>query len=149
MRIRSHWPVKLIHCSFILIYVWSTVIVCGKPEKRPILLCYHSRDEGNVKKFLKSLHNIGADVTCKNELSDREDDETYQKFREGIVLICLSKEYAVDPSQEKGQLVAFLCISAGSEFGPAFWLFKCNAWFSSLTVTYMTKKKPPYFQIFN
>ena len=83
-------------------------------------MCYHSRDEGNVKKFLKSLHNIGADVTCKNELSDREDDETYQKFREGIVLICLSKEYAVDPSQEKGQLVAFLCISAGSEFGPAF-----------------------------
>lgn len=83
-------------------------------------MCYHSRDEGNVKKFLKSLHNIEADVTCKNELSDREDDETYQKFREGIVLICLSKEYAVDPSQEKGKLVKFLYITAGREFRLVF-----------------------------
>lgn len=79
---------------------WISCLLCGKAEKRRILLCYHSRDEGNVKKFLKSLHNIKADVIGKNEKEARNDDD-YSNFSKGIVLICLSKEYVVSPAFEE------------------------------------------------
>uniref|UniRef100_K1QJP4 Uncharacterized protein n=1 Tax=Magallana gigas TaxID=29159 RepID=K1QJP4_MAGGI len=81
---------------------WLSCLLCGKAEKRRILLCYHSRDEGNVKKFLKSLHNIKADVIVKNESEARDDDDDYSNFSKGIVLICLSKEYVVSQAFEKG-----------------------------------------------
>nr|XP_034338904.1 transient receptor potential cation channel subfamily M member-like 2 [Crassostrea gigas]XP_034338905.1 transient receptor potential cation channel subfamily M member-like 2 [Crassostrea gigas] len=80
---------------------WLSCLLCGKAEKRRILLCYHSRDEGNVKKFLKSLHNIKADVIVKNESEARDDDDDYSNFSKGIVLICLSKEYVVSQAFEK------------------------------------------------
>lgn len=76
--------------------------MCGKAEKRRILLCYHSRDEGNVKKFLKSLHNIKADVIVKNESETRDDDDDYSNFSKGIVLVCLSEEFVVTQAFTKG-----------------------------------------------
>lgn len=71
------------------------ILVCGKVEKRRILLCYYFWDEGNVKKFLKSLYNIKVDVIVKNESEVRDDDDDYSNFSKGIVFICLFKEYVV------------------------------------------------------
>lgn len=65
-------------------------------------MCYHSRDEGNVKKFLKSLHNIKADVIVKNESEARDDDDDYSNFSKGIVLVCLSEEFVVTQAFTKG-----------------------------------------------
>lgn len=76
--------------------------VCGKAEKRKILLCYHTRDTGNIKKFLKSLRNIKADVIVKNESEARDDDDDYSNFSKGIVLICLSEEFVVTQAFTKG-----------------------------------------------
>lgn len=64
-------------------------------------MCYHTRDEANVKKFLKSLHNIKADVIVKNESEARDDDDDYSHFENGIVLICLSEEYVVSQAFNK------------------------------------------------
>ncbi|XP_061188847.1 transient receptor potential cation channel subfamily M member-like 2 [Saccostrea echinata] len=83
---------------------WLTFLLCGKAEKRKILLCYHSRDEGNIKRFLKSLHSIKAEVTCRNERTEKDAD--YINFSNGVVLMCLSKEYATSQEQQQDYQLA-------------------------------------------
>nr|XP_034338901.1 transient receptor potential cation channel subfamily M member-like 2 isoform X2 [Crassostrea gigas] len=82
---------------------WISCLLCGKAEKRKILLCYHTRDTGNIKKFLKSLRNTKADVIVKNESEARDDDDDYSNFSKGIVLICLSEEFVVTQAFTKEQ----------------------------------------------
>nr|XP_034338900.1 transient receptor potential cation channel subfamily M member-like 2 isoform X1 [Crassostrea gigas] len=85
---------------------WISCLLCGKAEKRKILLCYHTRDTGNIKKFLKSLRNTKADVIVKNESEARDDDDDYSNFSKGIVLICLSEEFVVTQAFTKDYMLS-------------------------------------------
>lgn len=96
-------------CTLKLVWFSSKILfqVCGKAEKRKILLCYHPRDNRNVEKFLVSLHSINADVLRMHK--ELEIDKDHRDLNQAIVLMCLSKEYAASPQFEEGDVSARYC----------------------------------------